>query len=76
VFAGDFNTTPDHHELHRVLAHDAPVDAGDAAGAGRRMTWPADRRLPAHMAPDRVLVDPRSGSDHRALVAALELPRR
>jgi endonuclease/exonuclease/phosphatase family metal-dependent hydrolase len=86
VFAGDFNATLDHHELRRVLAHDALVDAADAAGAGLRMTWPADRWFPALMAIDHVLVDPRiavrgvrtfrvPGSDHRAVVAALEVPR-
>jgi endonuclease/exonuclease/phosphatase (EEP) superfamily protein YafD len=86
VFAGDFNATLDHHELRRVLAHDTLVDAADAAGAGLRMTWPADRWFPPLMAIDHVLVDPRiavrglrtfrvPGSDHRAVLAALELPR-
>jgi endonuclease/exonuclease/phosphatase family metal-dependent hydrolase len=85
IAAGDFNATLDHRELRRVL-HRGFVDVADAAGEGLRTTWPAGRRLPPEITIDHVLVDPRIAvrdlsvhtvplSDHRAVVATLELPR-
>ncbi|WP_228431056.1 endonuclease/exonuclease/phosphatase family protein [Baekduia soli] len=83
---GDFNATLDHAELRRLLGGGRGfVDAADAVGAGYRTTWPAGRRLPPEIAIDHVLVDPRVAvrsvsvhlvpfSDHRAVVATLELP--
>jgi endonuclease/exonuclease/phosphatase (EEP) superfamily protein YafD len=84
---GDFNATLDHHDLRDLLGDGGYVDAADAAGAGYDTTWPAGRRFPPEITIDHVLVDPRvrvrdvsvhtvPRSDHRALVAALELPRR
>jgi endonuclease/exonuclease/phosphatase family metal-dependent hydrolase len=62
-------------------------DAADRAGKGLVMTWPADRRYPPLIAIDHVLVDRRAGvasfgaddvkgSDHRAVVATVRVPRR
>jgi endonuclease/exonuclease/phosphatase family metal-dependent hydrolase len=85
VVLGDFNATLDHHDLLRVLDR-GYVDAGDATGEGLRTTWPAGRRLPPELTIDHVLADRRIAartlsvhlvphSDHRAVVAQLELPR-
>jgi endonuclease/exonuclease/phosphatase (EEP) superfamily protein YafD len=82
---GDFNATLDHAELRDLLGDGGYVDAGDAAGEGFRTTWPAGRRLPPEITIDHVLVDPRIAvrdvsvhtvprSDHRAVIATLELP--
>jgi endonuclease/exonuclease/phosphatase family metal-dependent hydrolase len=84
VLAGDFNATLDHAELRDVLERgwtDAAADAGD----GLTRTWPVGRTGGPHLAIDHVLVRPgvavRSfaavdvpGSDHRAVIARLELP--
>jgi endonuclease/exonuclease/phosphatase family metal-dependent hydrolase len=85
IVAGDFNATLDHRELRRVLDRGF-VDAADATGEGLRTTWPAGRRLPPEITIDHVLIDPRIAaralsvhtvprSDHRAVIATLELPR-
>jgi endonuclease/exonuclease/phosphatase (EEP) superfamily protein YafD len=85
VLAGDFNATLDHERFRRLL--DAGyVDSADATGEGLRTTWPAGRRFPPELAIDHVLVDPRiaprslsvhlvPGSDHRAVVVQLTVPR-
>jgi endonuclease/exonuclease/phosphatase family metal-dependent hydrolase len=84
IVAGDFNATLDHRELRRVLDRGF-VDAADATGEGLRTTWPAGRRLPPEITIDHVLIDPRIAaralsvhtvprSDHRAVIATLELP--
>jgi endonuclease/exonuclease/phosphatase family metal-dependent hydrolase len=83
---GDFNATLDHHDLRDRLGDGGYVDAADAAGDGYDTTWPAGRRLPPEITIDHVLVDPRVAvrsvsvhtvphSDHRAVIATLELPR-
>lgn len=85
VVLGDFNATLDHHALRQVLRR-GYLDAGDATGEGLRPTWPTGRRFPPQIAIDHVLADARieptalrvhaiPGSDHRAVVAALLLPR-
>jgi endonuclease/exonuclease/phosphatase family metal-dependent hydrolase len=85
VLLGDFNATLDHRELRRVLDR-GYVDAADATGEGFRTTWPAGRRFPPEIAIDHVLADRRIAarslsvhlvprSDHRAVIAVLELPR-
>ena len=84
IVAGDFNATLDHRELRRVLGRGL-VDAADATGDGLKTTWPAGRRLPPEITIDHVLIDPRIAaravsvhtiprSDHRAVIATLELP--
>jgi endonuclease/exonuclease/phosphatase family metal-dependent hydrolase len=84
VLLGDFNATLDHHELRRILDR-GYADAADATGDGLRTTWPAGRRFPPEITIDHVLADRRIAprdvtvhlvprSDHRAVVAVLELP--
>lgn len=84
ILAGDFNATLDHRELRTVI-DSGYVDAADAVGAGLHPTWPETRRIPAAVAIDHVLVDPRIAvrsveihpvryTDHRALVARVALP--
>ena len=85
VLAGDFNATLDHAGLRAVLRR-GYADAAQAAGRGLTWTW-RPLRLPApRLALDHVLVDPRlaviavefvhvRGSDHRAVVVDLALPR-
>jgi endonuclease/exonuclease/phosphatase (EEP) superfamily protein YafD len=85
ITAGDFNGTLDHREIRRVLDR-GYVDAADAAGAGLTPTWPTDGGRPP-ITIDHVMVDRRigvqdywtyevPGSDHKAVVARLALPRR
>ena len=86
ILAGDFNATLDHAELRRVLDR-GYADAADTVGHGLRATWPSDRRFPPPVTIDHVLADERCGvrdlevidvpgSDHRAVLAELVLPRR
>ena len=86
VLAGDFNATLDHAELRRVVDR-GYEDAAAEIGSGLRATWPAGRRFPPPVTIDRVLADARCGfrearvhpvpgSDHRAVLAELDLPRR
>jgi endonuclease/exonuclease/phosphatase (EEP) superfamily protein YafD len=86
ILAGDFNATLDHPELRDLLDR-GYTDAADAVGNGFTWTWPALRRgraLPLTI--DHVLVDKRvkvekvtvvrvPGSDHRAVIAVLRLPK-
>ena len=85
ILAGDFNATLDHAELRRVLDR-GYEDAAAEVGHGLRATWPANRRFPPPVTIDHVLADERCGvrdlkvipvpgSDHRAVLAELELPR-
>jgi endonuclease/exonuclease/phosphatase (EEP) superfamily protein YafD len=84
ILAGDFNATLDHAELRRLI-NTGYVDAADVVGDGLRPTWPVGRRLPP-VTIDHVLVDRRCGvrrvavhtlpgSDHRAVIAELVIPR-
>ncbi|HWM12442.1 MAG TPA: endonuclease/exonuclease/phosphatase family protein [Solirubrobacteraceae bacterium] len=85
ILAGDFNATLDHAELRRLL-DTGYEDAAAEVGAGLRATWPHGRRLPPPVAIDHVLADrrcgvrafsvhPIPGTDHRAVVAEVVLPR-
>jgi endonuclease/exonuclease/phosphatase (EEP) superfamily protein YafD len=85
ILAGDFNATLDHAELRRVL-DSGYEDAAAEVGAGLKATWPDGRRFPPPVAIDHVLADERlgvrafsvhpiPGTDHRAVVAELVLPR-
>ncbi|HEY6889960.1 MAG TPA: endonuclease/exonuclease/phosphatase family protein [Solirubrobacter sp.] len=86
ILAGDFNATLDHPELRGLLDR-GYTDAADAAGGGLTWTWPARRRTRAlPLTIDHILVDKRvevekvtvvrvPGSDHRAVIAVLRLPR-
>jgi endonuclease/exonuclease/phosphatase family metal-dependent hydrolase len=85
VLAGDFNATLDHAALRAVLRR-GWVDAAQRAGRGLAWTWRPLRLPGPRLAIDHVLIDPRlavggvqlvhvAGSDHRALVVDLVLPR-
>jgi endonuclease/exonuclease/phosphatase (EEP) superfamily protein YafD len=85
ILAGDFNATLDHHELRRLIGR-GYHDAGEQAGTGLRMTYPAGKTLPPLVAIDHVLADTRirvrsvktvpiGGSDHHGLLVDLVLPR-
>ena len=85
ILAGDFNATLDHAEFRRVLDR-GYEDAADELGDGLRATWPANGRLTLPVTIDHVLADERCGvrdlevidlpgSDHRAVLVELELPR-
>ncbi len=82
IIAGDFNATLDHSAFRAVLGR-GYADAADRAGKGLDPTWPAGHRLGITI--DHVLVDRRigvdrvrvlnlAGTDHRAVVADLDLP--
>jgi endonuclease/exonuclease/phosphatase family metal-dependent hydrolase len=85
ILAGDFNATLDHAALRAVLRR-GWAEAATAAGRGGSWTWRPLRFPFPRLALDHVLVDPRisvaavafvevAGSDHRAVVADLVLPR-
>ena len=86
ILAGDFNATLDHPELRDLLDR-GYTDAADAVGEGLVWTWPARRRSRAlPLTIDHVLVDRGCawsastvvrvpGSDHRAVIAVLRLPK-
>jgi endonuclease/exonuclease/phosphatase family metal-dependent hydrolase len=85
VLAGDFNATLDHAAFRAVLAR-GYVDAARATGRAGDWTWRPLRAPSPRLTLDHVLVDPRigvaavaiarvRGSDHRAVVADLLLPR-
>lgn len=85
VVAGDFNATPQHAQFRRVLAS-GWSDVHEAKGCGRDTTWPAGRfPVPTLLRLDHMLVTSHfevraaslgnnSESDHRPLIAVLELP--
>lgn len=85
VIAGDLNSTLDHPELRDVL-DTGYVDAADAVGSGLATTYPSSGLVPPPITIDHVLVDSRvevsevwvedvSGTDHRAVIAELLIPR-
>jgi endonuclease/exonuclease/phosphatase family metal-dependent hydrolase len=84
ILPGDFNSTFD-HEPFRDLVGSGYVDAAAARGKGLAMTWPSGRVFPPQVAIDHVLADDRvhvaaaeihtvPDTDHRAVLARLELP--
>lgn len=84
LVGGDFNATPDSAQFRDVL-HDGYQDAADQAGAGITRSYPSDRSFPPLIAIDHVLTRGAvaqaaetvqiSGSDHRAFVATVAVPR-
>jgi len=85
ILAGDFNATLDHEPLRRLLGT-GYRDAATACGAGLVPSWPYDGRPVPGVVLDHILTDPRiavrrwrvlanPGSDHRAVLAELVLPR-
>jgi endonuclease/exonuclease/phosphatase (EEP) superfamily protein YafD len=86
ILAGDFNATLDHAAVRRLLAT-GYRDAAASAGIGLRPTWPYGGLALPPVTIDHILTDPRVavreasvhpvvGSDHRAVFAELQLPRR
>ena len=84
VLPGDFNATFDHAPFRDLVAS-GYVDAAAARGKGLAMTWPSGRKFPPQVAIDHVLADERvhvagaeihtiPDTDHRAVLAHLELP--
>ncbi|MBW3607812.1 MAG: endonuclease/exonuclease/phosphatase family protein [Actinobacteria bacterium] len=84
VLLGDFNATLDHHEMRRLLGR-GYLDAADVTGDGLKPTWPTtggrppitiDHVLfPRPIKVARVTLHTVPGSDHRAVIAELVLPR-
>ncbi|MFE2011720.1 endonuclease/exonuclease/phosphatase family protein [Streptomyces sp. NPDC059491] len=84
LVAGDFNASQDHAAFRDVLTAGHLSDAARSTGASRTPTWPAEGPLPPFVQIDHVLVsddfgvrDVRfldvAGSDHRAVLADLDL---
>jgi endonuclease/exonuclease/phosphatase (EEP) superfamily protein YafD len=84
ILPGDFNATFDHAPF-RDLVESGYVDAAAARGQGLDPTWPASRIWPPEVTIDHVLAHESvhvaeadvlaiPGSDHRAVLAQLELP--
>lgn len=86
ILVGDFNGTLDHRAIRSVLDR-GYRDAAATAGAGLHGTWPVEGDGPTpRIAIDHVLADRGvgvrrfelfdiAGTDHRAIVAELTLPR-
>jgi endonuclease/exonuclease/phosphatase (EEP) superfamily protein YafD len=84
IIAGDFNATVDMRPFRRLLT-DGYRDASEQAGTGRRFTFPSNRRFPPLMGLDHVLTRNATGvstatitipgTDHRALLATVLVPR-
>lgn len=85
LVAGDFNATPDVRQF-RDLLDDGYRDAVEQLGAGFSPTFPADRWYPPLYTIDHVLTRNSAvtsvrtvditGSDHRALLAVVAIPRQ
>lgn len=84
IVAGDFNASQDHAAFRAVLDAGGLHDSARLAGASRTYSWPADRTAPLRAQIDHVLVSEEfsvrsarflrlAGTDHRALLVALEL---
>lgn len=83
IVGGDFNATYDTRQFRSLLTG-GYADAADQAGAGVTRTYPSDRWFPPLLAIDHVVSRGAvatsvrtlqiSGSDHRALIAAVAIP--
>lgn len=84
VLMGDFNATWD-HQAFRTLLGTSFVDAGEQAGEGFHMTFPANSRVPALIEIDHIVYTAGAGvyvgdldtveiagTDHEALLATIE----
>jgi endonuclease/exonuclease/phosphatase (EEP) superfamily protein YafD len=84
IVAGDFNSTLDMLQFRRLMRN-GYEDAAEQAGAGFAPTYPSSSRLPPLLTIDHVLArgctasSARTvtipGSDHRALLVTVEIPR-
>jgi endonuclease/exonuclease/phosphatase (EEP) superfamily protein YafD len=82
IVAGDFNATFDERPF-RDLLRNGYFDAAEQVGAGWTPTYPGDRWIPPLLGVDHVVIRncaassvrtvPLPGSDHRALVATVEI---
>ncbi|MYS10648.1 endonuclease/exonuclease/phosphatase family protein [Streptomyces sp. SID6041] len=83
LVAGDFNASQDHAAFRAILAAGGLQDAARRADESRLPTWPTEGPVPPFVQIDHVLVRDFSvrevrvlglaGSDHRAVVADLDL---
>ncbi len=84
ILAGDFNASQDHAAFRSVVSAGPLLDAARTTGASRVPTWPAEGPLPPYVQIDHVLSTsdlypvatrflPLPGSDHRAVLADLDL---
>jgi endonuclease/exonuclease/phosphatase (EEP) superfamily protein YafD len=84
IIGGDFNATIDMRPFRRLLVN-GYRDASEQAGAGRQFTFPSNSGTPPFMGIDHVLTRNATavstetvtvpGSDHRALLATVLVPR-
>jgi endonuclease/exonuclease/phosphatase (EEP) superfamily protein YafD len=84
LVGGDFNSTIDMRPFRQLLTN-GYRDGAEQAGAGRTFTYPSNRRFPPIIGIDHVLtrnctaVSMRTveiaGTDHRALLATVMVPR-
>ncbi len=85
VIMGDFNATWDHARFRELLG-DTFVDAGEQAGEGFHMSYPANSKIPPMIEIDHIVYTKGSGirvgnlqnveiagTDHKALLATLEV---
>lgn len=83
IVAGDFNSTPDMRQFRDLLAN-GYADAVEQTGAGFAPTFPSNKWFPPVLVIDHVLTRNAAassiqtvdipGSDHRALLAIVEVP--
>ncbi|MFF9339083.1 endonuclease/exonuclease/phosphatase family protein [Streptomyces sp. NPDC014773] len=84
LLAGDFNASQDHAAFRALSSGRMLLDAARATGSSRAPTWPAEGPLPPYVQIDHVLTTPDltavatrflpvPGSDHRAVLADLDL---
>ena len=84
LVGGDYNATQDMPQFRALLDH-GYHDAAGQAGAGNPRSYPSDRAFPPLIAIDHVLTRDAvaqsattvqiSGSDHRALISTISVPR-
>lgn len=86
IVGGDFNSTIDMRPFRRVLGNGGFRDAAEQAGAGRVFTYPSNRRFPPLIGIDHILTRNATAwsltnvdiarTDHRALIAEIDVPAR
>jgi len=84
IVGGDFNATIDMRPFRDLLTN-GYREAAEQSGAGRQFTYPSNRRIPPFMGIDHVLTRnctaestqtvEIAGTDHRALLATIMVPR-
>ncbi|WP_040455390.1 endonuclease/exonuclease/phosphatase family protein [Kribbella catacumbae] len=85
ILAGDFNATTDHADFRAALGRNCKSVA-PSSGAGLQGTWPADRPalfrtqidhvvVSAGLAPGKFKTYEIEGTDHRAVIATVAVPK-